>query len=59
MLLHSLFSCIIFHMPLRSLFSCIIEGSDDKAVPSSCCEQEIELMEALDKDTMGLDRHSM
>lgn len=46
-------------MPLRSLFSCIIEGSDDKAVPSSCCEQEIELMEALDKDTMGLDRHSM
>lgn len=40
---------LIFHMLLRSLFSCIIEGSDDKAVPSSCCEQEIELMEALGK----------
>lgn len=36
-----------------ALFSHIIEGSDDEAIPSSCCEQEIKLMEALDKEYSG------
>jgi len=40
-------------MPLCSLFSRIIEGSDDEAIPSRCCEQEIEIREALDKEYYG------
>lgn len=42
-----------FLMPLCFIFSSIIEGSDDKAIPISCWEQKIELMEALDKKYCG------
>lgn len=44
---------LIFLMPLRFLFSPIIEGNDDKAIPISCWEQKIELMEALGKKYYG------
>lgn len=40
-------------MPLCFLFSPTIEGSNDKAIPISCWEQEIELMKAIDKKYCG------
>lgn len=40
-------------LPLCFLFSPITEGCDDKAIPISCWEQEIELMKALDKKYCG------